>query len=431
MKYYSTSNRKLEVALREAVIQGLAPDGGLFMPEQIPVLPDSFFEALPQLSFQEIGYEVANLFLKCDVPDADIHRMVNHTLQFDAPLVHVHDQIHSLELFHGPTLAFKDFGARFLSGLLGYFAQQQDREITILVATSGDTGSAVANGFYNVPGTRVVVLYPSGKVSEIQEKQFTTLGGNITALEIDGTFDDCQRLVKQAFGDTELKQKLFLTSANSINIARLLPQSFYYFRAFAQLKIQNKRVVFSVPSGNFGNLTAGLLAKRMGLPIHQMIAATNANDIVPNYLESGIFSPRASQATISNAMDVGNPSNFVRMQRLYQNDFEQLTVDVKGCRFSDDQTREAMKNVYRDQHYLMDPHGAIGYLGLQQYLQKDDTVGIFLETAHPAKFKDVVEESISDTIELPARLHEFMSREKKSIKMDTSFESLKEFLMGF
>lgn len=431
MKYFSTSNRKLEVGLREAVIQGLAPDGGLFMPEQIPVLPDSFFEALPQLSFQEIGYEVANLFLKGDVPDADIHRMVNHTLQFDAPLVHVHDQIHSLELFHGPTLAFKDFGARFLSGLLGYFAKQQDREITILVATSGDTGSAVANGFYNVPGTRVVVLYPSGKVSEIQEKQFTTLGGNITALEIDGTFDDCQRLVKQAFGDTELKQKLFLTSANSINIARLLPQSFYYFRAFAQLKTANKRVVFSVPSGNFGNLTAGLLAKEMGLPIHKMIAATNANDIVPNYLESGTFSPRASQATISNAMDVGNPSNFVRMQQLYQDDFERIKVDVKGCRFSDDQTREAMQKVYRDQHYLMDPHGAIGYLGLQQYLQKDDSVGIFLETAHPAKFKEVVEESVNDTIELPARLREFMSREKKSIQMNAGFESLKGFLMEF
>lgn len=431
MKYYSTSNQKLEVALREAVIQGLAPDGGLFMPEQIPVLPDSFFEALPQLSFQEIGYEVANLFLKGDVPDADIHKMVNHTLQFDAPLVHVHGQIHSLELFHGPTLAFKDFGARFLSGLLGYFAQQQDREITILVATSGDTGSAVANGFYNVPGTRVVVLYPSGKVSEIQEKQFTTLGGNITALEIDGTFDDCQRLVKLAFGDTELKQKLFLTSANSINIARLLPQSFYYFRAFAQLNNQNKRVVFSVPSGNFGNLTAGLLAKKMGLPIHKMIAATNANDIVPNYLESGTFSPRASQATISNAMDVGNPSNFVRMQQLYQNDYERLTVDVKGCHFSDDQTREAMQKVYRDQHYLIDPHGAIGYLGLQQYLQKDDSVGIFLETAHPAKFKEVVEESVNDTIELPARLQEFMSREKKSIQMNAGFESLKGFLMEF
>lgn len=430
MKYYSTSNRKLEVGLREAVIQGLAPDGGLFMPEQIPVLPDSFFAALPQLSFQEIGYEVANLFLKGDVPDADIHRMVNHTLQFDAPLVYVHDQIHSLELFHGPTLAFKDFGARFLSGLLGYFAQQQDREITILVATSGDTGSAVANGFYNVPGTRVVVLYPSGKVSEIQEKQFTTLGGNITALEIDGTFDDCQRLVKQAFGDTELKQKLFLTSANSINIARLLPQSFYYFHAFAQLKNQNKRVVFSVPSGNFGNLTAGLLAKQMGLPIHQMIAATNANDIVPNYLESGIFSPRASQATISNAMDVGNPSNFVRMQQLYQNDFERLNADVKGCRFTDGQTRAAMQQGYRNHRYLMDPHGAIGYMGLQKLLS-DESVGVFLETAHPAKFKDVVEESIGDTIELPARLQEFMNREKKSIQMDVGFESLKDFLMGF
>lgn len=428
MKYYSTSNKNLRVGLREAVIQGLAPDGGLFMPERIPVLSPSFFDQLRQLSFQEIGYHVANCFLAGDVPDADIQRMVNHTLQFDAPLVNVHGRIHSLELFHGPTLAFKDFGARFLSGLLGYFAQQQDREITILVATSGDTGSAVANGFFNVPGTRVVVLYPSGKVSEIQEKQFTTLGGNITAIEIDGTFDDCQRLVKHAFGDAELKQKLFLTSANSINIARLLPQAFYYFRACAQLQPEHKKILMAVPSGNFGNLTAGLLAKQMGLPIHQMIAATNSNDMVPHYLETGNYLPRASQATISNAMDVGNPSNFVRMQQLYQDSFEKLRADVKGCRFSDDQTREAMRQVYRKHHYLMDPHGAIGYLGLQTFLN-DDSVGIFLETAHPSKFKEVVEGTIKDKIELPERLQEFVSKSKRSILIKNSFEALKDLLI--
>ena len=328
MIYYSTNNKNQRVSLREAVIQGLAPDNGLYMPESIPVLSASFFESLSQLSFQEIGFRVAKSLIGEDIPTNELKRIVDHTIQFDAPLVEIERDVFSLELFHGPTLAFKDFGARFLSGLLGYFANQQDKEITILVATSGDTGSAVANGFLNVPGTKVIVLYPSGKVSDIQEKQFTTLGGNITALEIDGTFDDCQRLVKQAFMDEELKRKLFLTSANSINIARLIPQSFYYFHAYAQLKDKQSEIVFSVPSGNFGNLTAGLFAKRMGLPIHKFIAATNRNDIVPKYLQTKLFSPRPSVQTISNAMDVGNPSNFARILDLYQSDFDALSKDI-------------------------------------------------------------------------------------------------------
>jgi threonine synthase len=429
MNYYSTKNKNQKVSLREAVIQGLAPDNGLYMPEHIPVLPNSFFESLPKLSFQEIGFQVAKNLIGDDIPTHELRRIVDHTIQFEAPLVELEKDVFSLELFHGPTLAFKDFGARFLSGLLGYFANQQDKEITILVATSGDTGSAVANGFYNVPGTKVIVLYPSGKVSDIQEKQFTTLGGNITALEIDGTFDDCQRLVKQAFMDEQLKQKLFLTSANSINIARLIPQSFYYFRAFAQLKENKRAVTFSIPSGNFGNLTAGLFAKRMGLPVHQFIAATNQNDIVPNYLRTKLFSPRPSIQTISNAMDVGNPSNFARMLDLYQNDFESLSTDVLGFHYSDEQTNQAMREVFKNKNYILDPHGAVGYLGLKEYLKfNPNSVGIFLETAHPVKFGEVVERAIDQSVEIPERLNSFLRKEKQSIKMTNSFDEFKEFL---
>ncbi len=431
MKYYSTNNKNLKISLREAVIQGLAPDNGLYMPESIPTLSTSFFESLPQLSFQEIGFQVAKNLIGDDIPAIELRRIVDHTIQFDAPLVGIEKNIFSLELFHGPTMAFKDFGARFLSGLLGYFANQQDKEITILVATSGDTGSAVANGFFNVPGTKVIVLYPSGKVSDIQEKQFTTLGGNIIALEIDGTFDDCQRLVKRAFMDEELKQKQFLTSANSINIARLIPQSFYYFRAFAQLKDKQKEVVFSVPSGNFGNLTAGLFAKRMGLPIHKFIAATNQNDIVPAYLKTKIFSPRPSVQTISNAMDVGNPSNFVRMLDLYQNNFEGLSNDIVGFHYSDEETSGAMKEVFERRNYILDPHGAVGFLGLREYQKMQSTfVGVFLETAHPAKFSEVVEAAIINTIPVPERLETFLKRQKQSIRMTGSFTELKEFLFS-
>jgi threonine synthase len=431
MNYYSTNNKNQKVSLREAVIQGLAPDNGLYMPEHIPALPSPFFESLHKFSFQDIGFQVAKNLIGDDIPTDELKRIVDHTIQFDAPLVEIEKNVYSLELFHGPTLAFKDFGARFLSGLLGYFANQQDKKITILVATSGDTGSAVANGFFNVPGTKVIVLYPSGKVSDIQEKQFTTLGGNITSLEIDGTFDDCQRLVKQAFMDEELKQKLFLTSANSINIARLIPQSFYYFYAYAQLQDKHSDIVFSVPSGNFGNLTAGLFAKRMGLPIHKFIAATNRNDIVPNYLQTRQFSPRPSVQTISNAMDVGNPSNFARMLDLYQNDFESLSSDVVGCHYSDEQTNQAMGEVFKNRNYILDPHGAVGYLGLKEYLiSNPSSIGIFLETAHPVKFGEVVERAIDQSVEVPERLNWFLKKEKQSIKMTGSFEELKMFLFS-
>jgi len=429
MQFYSTNNRTLRVGLREAVMHGLAPDNGLYMPVSIPALSDSFFATLSQKSFQEVSFEIANNLLGADLPSAVLKNMIDRVIQFDAPLVRLEASISALELFHGPTLAFKDFGARFLSGLVGYFAAQQDKAITILVATSGDTGSAVANGFLNVHGTKVIVLYPAGKVSEIQEKQFTTLGGNITALEVEGTFDDCQRLVKEAFLDTELNQKHTLTSANSINIARLIPQTFYYFYAFGQVKHPAKPVVFSVPSGNYGNLTAGLLAKRMGLPIARMIASTNINSIVPEYFKTQVFTPRPSQQTISNAMDVGNPSNFARMLDLYDHQFERLANDVEGYSFSDEETRTAMRQVFRDKNYRMDPHGAIGYLGLKKYMKSHrGTQGIFLETAHPGKFRDVVEETLGQSIELPEALVKFSSREKKSLQIGKEYQEFRDIL---
>ncbi len=428
MRFYSTRNKALRVSLRDAVIQGLAPDNGLFMPETIPTLPSDFFEKMHSLSFQEIAFTVAARLLGDDVPHPVLKRIVHHTINFDAPLVQVEEDIYALELFHGPTLAFKDFGARFMSQLLGFFASEEKREITILVATSGDTGSAVANGFFGVPGTRVIVLYPSGKVSDVQEKQFTTLGKNITAIEIDGTFDDCQRLVKTAFMDSELKQRLFLTSANSINIARLIPQSFYYFYAWSRVNQQGKDVVFSVPSGNFGNLTAGLLAKQMGLPVKKFIAATNINDVVPKYLTKGVFEPTSSQQTISNAMDVGNPSNFDRMLELYG---ETMKGEISGYSFTDEQTRSAIRRVYESSDYVLDPHGAIGYLGLKKYLSlHQHVVGVFLETAHPGKFIDVVEETLGRKIDLPPALQAFMKGEKKSIRMSKDFIELKNYLQS-
>jgi threonine synthase len=429
MNYYSTNNKNQKVSLREAVIQGLAPDNGLYMPEEIPGLSQSFFKTLQDKSLAEIAYNVSKAMLGDDLPESEIIEIIDHTIQFDAPLVSIEPGVQALELFHGPTLAFKDFGARFLSGLLGYFAEQQHKEITILVATSGDTGSAVANAFLNLPGTRVVVLYPSGKVSEVQEKQFTTLGNNIIALEVNGTFDDCQRLVKKVFLDNQLRKKLFLTSANSINIARLIPQMFYYFYAYAQVMDFKKPVVISVPSGNFGNLTAGLMAKKMGLGINKFVAATNINDVVPEYLKTKIFEPRASKQTISNAMDVGNPSNFARMIDLYSSDFEKLSTDVTGYFYTDKQTREVMKLVYNQSGYIMDPHGAIGYLGLKYFMKSNPGyTGVFLETAHPAKFKDVVEEAINDRIELPQKLKEFMKGRKKSISITADFVAFKKLL---
>lgn len=432
MKFYSTNNKSLTVDLRRAVTEGLAPDNGLYMPLEIPRLPEDFFKNISQKSFRDIGFEVSKNLLQGDIPDSELRKIVDHTIQFDAPLIKVGDDVYVLELFHGPTLAFKDFGARFMSQLLGYFARQQEKEIIILVATSGDTGSAVANGFLGVPGIKVVVLYPSGKVSEIQEKQFTTLQQNVTALEVSGTFDDCQRLVKEAFLDVELRKKFFLTSANSINIARLIPQSFYYFYAFAQLKDTARPVVFAVPSGNFGNITGGLFAKKMGLPIDRFIAATNINDVVPDYLKTGIFKPRPSASTISNAMDVGNPSNFYRIVELFNGDFASLSGLIKGYSFTDSETAEAMRNVYANSNYIMDPHGAVGYLGLKKYLHDSNAnaSGIFLETAHPSKFKEVVDVTLGRTIDIHPKLMEFMKRKKETIKAPTDFNQFKNFLLS-
>jgi threonine synthase len=428
IKYYSTNDKNLAVTLKDAVVQGQAPDGGLFLPNVIPVLPTSFFAEIENLSFQEIGYEVAKAFLKDEVPEEEIKRIVNHTIDFDVPLFEVDNNAFSLELFHGPTMAFKDFGARFMSQLLRYFSKDEKKKITILAATSGDTGSAVANGFLGVEGIQVIILYPSGKVSEIQEKQFTTLGQNIYALEIEGTFDDCQRLVKTAFADKQLCQQHFLTSANSINIARLIPQTFYYLHAFAQLKKLGKPLVFSVPSGNFGNLTAGVIAQRMGLPVQHFVASTNVNDIVPKYLQDGIFEPRTSIQTISNAMDVGNPSNFARMLNLFEGDQEKMVALISGYAFTDAETAEVIQDIYSTKNYTLDPHGAVGYLGLRKYLDGKEVTGVFLETAHPAKFKEVVEEVIKSEIEIPSTLLKFMARKKQSESGKSDYTSFREFL---
>lgn len=430
MKFYSTNNSKHLVSLEEAVIHGLAPDYGLYMPATIPVFKAEFFNSLSEKSFQEIAFDVAQAFLQEDIAAEKIEKIIAHTVTFDAPLVEIEKNVFALELFHGPTLAFKDFGARFMSKVLGHFAQRQKREIVILVATSGDTGSAVANGFLGVPGTRVVVLYPSGKVSEIQEKQFTTLGKNILAVEVSGTFDDCQRLVKQAFLDKELQTSLFLTSANSINIARLIPQSFYYFYAWSRLP-KNKNVIFSVPSGNFGNLTAGLMAKKMGLPIQHFVAATNLNDVVPHYLMTHEFLPKPSIATISNAMDVGNPSNFARMLDIFQHDHAAMNREITGYSFADDEIQVAMAEVFDRLNYALDPHGAVGYLGLKKNrIHRPESSGVFLETAHPAKFLHVVESTLNTKISIPPELKSFLERNKSTIPCTPDFLSFKNVLLG-
>lgn len=430
MKYYSTNNKTLTASLKDAVLQGLAPDNGLYMPENIPVLSPDFYRGIHELDFDDIALAVSGAFIGSDIPENELKRIVTQTLTFDAPLVNVENGISALELFHGPTMAFKDFGARFMSQLLRYFASQISREIVILVATSGDTGSAVANGFLGVEGIKVVVLYPSGKVSEIQEKQFTTLGRNITALEVDGTFDDCQRLVKTAFLDSELRDQYFLTSANSINIARLIPQTFYYFYGYARRQRRDKPVVFSVPSGNFGNLTAGLFAKRMGLPVARFVAATNRNDVVPEYLRDGVMTSRPSVQTISNAMDVGNPSNFARMMDLYQNDVEAVRRDIVGYAFSDPETQAAIAHVSRETGYVLDPHGAVGYLGMKKFLTDSalDANGIFLETAHPAKFREVVEEALGTPIALPDTLARFAQGVKQSIPTRSEYSAFRQVL---
>lgn len=430
MKYYSTNKIVSEVSLEEAVIKGLAADKGLFMPNKIKKLPTEFFENIDKMSFQEMSFRVAEAFFGEDIPADDLKAIVYDTLSFDTPVVHVNDNIYSLELFHGPTLAFKDVGGRFMARLLGYFVKNSnDKRVNVLVATSGDTGSAVANGFLGVDGVHVYVLYPKGKVSEIQEKQFTTLGRNITALEIEGCFDDCQALVKRAFLDEELNNTMFLTSANSINLARFLPQSFYYFHAYAQLKKMGKadNVVISVPSGNFGNITAGLFAQEMGLPIKRFIAANNSNDIFYHYLRTGNFEPKASVCTIANAMDVGNPSNFARILDLYGYNHANICNHISGETYNDRQIANGVKETWEKHQYLLDPHGACGYLALKDQLQADET-GVFLETAHPAKFKDTIDNILGADIEIPLPLQEFMKGTKKTVPMSKEFDDLKNFL---
>ena len=433
MKYRSTTGTAPEVTLEEAVVKGLAPDRGLYMPLSIPQLPAEFFDRLPGMELADIAAEVARALFGEDVDREALESLTRDAMNFPIPLVRVNDRIWSLELFHGPTLAFKDVGARFMARLLGYFNRNNsDRTVNVLVATSGDTGSAVANGFLGVDGVRVFVLYPKGKVSPIQESQFTTLGRNIVALEVDGNFDDCQALVKSAFLDPELNEAMMLTSANSINVARFLPQMFYYFHAWAQLAASGadmSNVVVCVPSGNFGNITAGLIAQRMGLPIKRFIAANNANDIFYQYLQTGVYSPRASVQTIANAMDVGDPSNFARVLDLYGHDHGRVCDHVSGCTYTDDQISETLRDTLAQTGYQLDPHGAVAYRALQEYLRPGET-GIFLETAHPAKFKETVEDITGHDVRIPAKLADFMRGTKQSVPMTADFDSFRQFLLG-
>lgn len=433
MKYYSTTGQSPEVTLEQAVVKGLAPDRGLYMPERIERLPEGFFRNIGNLTFHEIACEVAAAFFGEDIPRADLDGIVKDTLAFPTPLVEVTPDIYSLELFHGPTLAFKDVGARFMARLLRYFITRSGdgRLVHVLVATSGDTGSAVANGFLGVEGISVHVLYPKGKVSAIQECQFTTLGRNVTALEIDGNFDDCQRLVKSAFLDSELNERLLLTSANSINVARLLPQTFYYFNAYAQLQRMGKTdrpVVVSVPSGNFGNLTAGLIAHRMGLPISRFIAANNANDIFFRYLQSGVYTPAPSKATIANAMDVGDPSNFARILDLYGHDHGRISSLIAGATYSDPLIARTIAECKAETGYTLDPHGAVAYRALRQMMLTGET-GVFLETAHPAKFKSTVDAIITpQEVEIPATLARFMEGTKQSVELPADYLHFRGYL---
>ena len=432
MKYYSTNGKAPIADLHKAVVKGLAEDRGLYMPERINKLPQAFFDNIEKMSFQEIAYTVASAFFGEDVDSDALHDIVYDTLSFDCPVVQVKDSIYTLELFHGPTLAFKDVGARFMARLLQYFIRQEqgNQQVNVLVATSGDTGSAVANGFLGVDGIHVYVLYPKGKVSPIQECQFTTLGKNITAIEVDGVFDDCQALVKSAFMDAELNQHMKLTSANSINVARFLPQAFYYFNAYARMKEQGKanNLVMCVPSGNFGNICAALFGHQMGLPIKRFIAANNANDIFYKYLQTGKYEPKPSKQTLANAMDVGDPSNFARIYDLYGKSHERITSLISGATYTDDQIRQTMRACYEDTKYILDPHGACGYQALTDGLQPGE-VGVFCETAHPAKFKEKVDEILSIDVEIPERLANFMKGQKQSVPMTKDFADFKQYLM--
>ncbi len=429
MKFYSTNKKAAKVSFKDAVIQGLAPDKGLYFPSEIKPLSKAFFDHIEYFSNHEIAYEVIKQFVEEEIPETALKQLIEECLNFDFPLVEIEENIATLELFHGPTMAFKDVGARFMARCLAYFNKQDSTaNVTVLVATSGDTGGAVANGFLGVKGVDVVILYPSGKVSEVQEKQLTTLGKNITALEVKGTFDDCQTMVKEAFLDKEIASIKNLTSANSINVARWLPQLFYFFIAYKHLKNKKKELVFSVPSGNFGNICAGLLAQKMGLPVQQFVASTNINDIVPNFLETEIYTPKPSVQTISNAMDVGDPSNFVRILELFSHDVSALKKKLSSYSFADEETREAIKSIYRNSNYIADPHGAVGYLGLKKYLAENNTQGIFLETAHPVKFLDVVKPLINESIELPQQIKRVIDKEKVAVSVST-YQDFKKFLM--
>jgi threonine synthase len=427
MYYYSLNNKSHKVSFKQAVINGLAPDKGLYFPENITPLSKDFFDNLENLSDEEIAFEAIKQFVGDDIPETVLKKIISETLCFDFPCVKVEDNIYSLELFHGPTMAFKDVGARFMSRCMGYFNQNSEEKNTVLVATSGDTGGAVASGFLGVKNVDVVILYPSGKVSDIQERQLTTLGQNIKALEVDGVFDDCQDMVKKAFLDEELKHKK-LTSANSINIARWLPQMFYIFFAYKQLKKHQKPIIISCPSGNFGNICAGIMAKRLGLPIAHFVASTNANDTVPRFLEKGNYDPKPSIATISNAMDVGNPSNFVRIQELYNHNLNEFERDFTSYSYNDKITSETIKSIYQNTNYIAEPHGAVGYLGLKNEMQKQQgCLGVFLETAHPIKFLDVVEPLLNLKLPIPKQIESVLNKEKIKTKIST-YEELKSFL---
>ena len=431
MKLFSTKGQAPDVNLEEAVFRGLPQDNGLYMPYELPKLPPSFYDTIEEKSFSEIAFEVSKALIGDEIPADRLKNIIEDTLNFDCPAVEIEEDTYVLELFHGPSLAFKDFGARFMSRVMGYFLEKSKKEINILVATSGDTGGAVAMGFLGTPGIKVTILYPKGKVSTLQEKQLTTLGQNISALEVNGTFDDCQAMVKEAFLDAELKEKYSLSSANSINIARLIPQSFYYHWTYAQLKKKGKPVVFSVPSGNFGNITAGLFAQQMGLPVAHYVASTNANNIVPQYLETGKYEPRASVATLSNAMDVGAPSNFARMNNLYEEKVENFRAHLSGYSFSDEQTVACIRDVYERTGYIMCPHTAVAYLGLKQYGKESgkNFSGVLLSTAHPSKFIDVLDKDIATKVEIPERLAKLMDNKKVAQAIEPKFEELKQYII--
>ncbi|PIB38332.1 threonine synthase [Maribacter sp. 4G9] len=430
MKFYSLHKKAPDVSFKEAVINGIAPDKGLYFPKNIEPLPTSFFETIEDLSNQEIAFNAIHQFVHEEIPNDVLRDILKNTLDFEFPVIEIEKNVATLELFHGPTMAFKDVGARFMAQCLGYFSQDNKTEVTVLVATSGDTGGAVANGFLGVDGVKVVILYPSGKVSDIQERQLTTLGQNITALEVDGTFDDCQAMVKTAFLDDILLKNMKLTSANSINVARWLPQLFYFLFAYKQAKSKGMDIVFSVPSGNFGNICAGMVAQKLGMPVKHFIAATNVNDTVPQFMKTQNYNPKPSTATISNAMDVGDPSNFVRIRHLFQDDFETLKSNLSSYSFTDAETKKALLDIYDSSRYCADPHGAVGYLGLKKYQQSHpNTYGIFLETAHPVKFLDVVEETIGKKLPLPPQIQKVMDKDKKSIKIK-NYSDLSSFLLN-